>query len=211
MDDASQSPEPDRLAETHPDELSPEEREQLLDEFYSGVVAPSPSEALVLVLDRGHSIDWAAARRSIDRIGAADLDYISFVLGLSAVTAGTAERALAQARELLHAELDLLAAALADPDSDLRIYPSDDGALVLRADPTPGDELEPVGIYGALLRLSLLYVPEAAGLHRPGVPDPAAATGGSEERRPTHPDGWRRLIARTRSACPHAQRRKRHI
>ncbi len=68
-----------------------------------------------------------------------------------------------------------------------------DGSLVLRASASAaGDELEPTGFYGAMLRLDLLHITEAAGLHRPSGADAAAdapATRGDEDQRATQADG----------------------
>ncbi len=179
--------------------------ERLLDDFYGAEHAPAPREPLTLLLDTACGIDWRAARGSVERLGTADLDYILFVLGIGADAAGGASLALAQARELLHEDLDLLAAALADPDSELRLAPGARGELLLEADPSVGDELEPVGLYAAMLRLSLMYVTDAAGLRRPGAPPLDDAPPAERSWRP----GWRVRIPRTRSRCPHAQRSRR--
>lgn len=89
--------------------------ERLLDDFYGAEHAPAPLEPLTLLLDTACGIDWRAARGSVERLGTADLDYILFVLGIGADAAGGASLALAQSRELLHEDLDLLTQALAYP------------------------------------------------------------------------------------------------
>jgi hypothetical protein len=159
--------EPDRrekkLADRAADELASELE-------YDLAHLPAPLEPIVLVLGAGQRIDWDAAKRSIDSVDAGDLDYIYFALGISQDDQGGVVNALRAARDLLHAELGLLRDAVAMPDSaEFIVCVSQDGSLRLGLGATPpaSDWQDPSAVYGALVRLGLMYVTDAAGLGRP--------------------------------------------
>jgi hypothetical protein len=161
----SSAEEPDR----HDHELADRAADELASELdYDVAHLPAPLEPIVLVLEAGQRIDWDAAKRSIDSVDAGDLDYIYFALGISVDEEGGVDNALAAARDLLDSELELVRDAVSKPDSpEFVIVVSEDGSLRLGAPAPVSDQFDPGGVYGALLRLGLMYVTDAAGLKRP--------------------------------------------
>ena len=122
-----------------------------------------------LILPRGLAPNWESAAHGISCVDEDDLDFIAFAMGISEDTHGGVSNALHAARSLLREDLNLLQLACEHPQEyQLQITEIPDGQLLTATD--LGAPLHPTGVFGAILRLSLMYIIDSAGFIRP-VPE----------------------------------------